>query len=258
MPTTFGLSLAAVDILSEGLGYNCRVYPFKIPSFGEFVDDRVRIAGVIRDDLVSRGLATHQELAPEVVDVIRLMSDYQVAVAVMGSVEGGRKIHARGAATGRRGMVVLQDEQILKFEVIRPEALARSIVALLPTMKAGPGQSVTITQQVAQQPVRQAAQEDDLGFRQAVAAPRTSSSAQIRGAEEMLRRKRLGSGHFVVTGRDRLGRTMEAPGLSWIDTDAGRYLVQAHVTETSTGGTFFPADGARMIHQLNELLKSLI
>jgi hypothetical protein len=256
MPTTFGLSLAAVDILSEGLGANCRVYPFKIPSFGEFIDDRVRIAGAIRDDLVNRGLATHQELAPEVVDVIRLMSDYQVAIAVMGSVDGGRKIYARGAATGRRGMVVVQDEQILKFEVIRPEALARSIVALLPTMKAGPGQSVTITQQVAQRPVRPS-QEDDLGFRQAVAAPRTSSSAQIRGAEEMLRRKRLGSGHFVVTGRDRLGKTLEAPGLSWIDTDAGRYLVQAHMTETSTGGTFFPADGARMIHQLNELLKSL-
>src|SRR5687767_2132733 len=100
MPTTFGLSLAAVDILSEGLGANCRVYPFKIPSFGEFIDDRVRIAGAIRDDLVNRGLATHQELAPEVVDVIRLMSDYQVAIAVMGSVDGGRKIYARGAATG--------------------------------------------------------------------------------------------------------------------------------------------------------------
>src|SRR5688572_15988258 len=105
MPTTFGLSFAAVDILSEGLRVNCRVYPFKIPSFGEFAEDRVRIAGAIRDDLIGRGLADHHNLAPEVADAIRLLADYQVAIAVMGDVEGGRKVFARGAATGRRGMV---------------------------------------------------------------------------------------------------------------------------------------------------------
>lgn len=256
MPTTFGLSFAAVDILSEGLRVNCRVYPFKVPSFGEFVEDRVRIAGAIRDDLISRGLADHRQLAPEVVDAIRLLSDYQVAVAVMGDVEGGRKIFARGAATARRGMVVTQEDQILKFEVIRPEALARSVVALLPAAKAGPGQSVTITKPVAHHRARRP-DDEGFGLRQPVAAPRSSSTAQIRGAEEMLRRKRLGSGHFAVTGRDRHGKTREAPGLGWIDTDAGRYLVQAHIDENTMGGTYFPADGARLTHQLNELLKSV-
>jgi hypothetical protein len=251
MPTTFGLSFAAVDILSEGLGVNCRMYPFKIPSFGEFFEDRARIAEAIRDDLLRRGLADHQNLAPDVVDAIRLMSDYQVAVGVMGDVEGGT-VFARGAATARRGMVVLQEDQILKFELVRPESLARSIVALLPAAKAGPGQSVTITKP---KPTRQ---DDEQGFRQPIATPRgATTTAQLRGAEEMLRRKRLGSGHFVVTGRDRHGRTTEAPGLGWIDTDAGRYLVQAHERENVTSGTYFPADSARIIHQLNELLKSV-
>jgi hypothetical protein len=254
MPTSFGLSFAAVDILSEGLRVDCRVYPFKIPSFGEFSEDRVRIAGAIRNDLISRGLADHRDLAPEVVDAIRLMSDYQVAVAVLGDVEGGRKLYARAAATARRGMVVQQEDQILRFELVRPESLARSVVALLPTVKAGPGQSVTITQP-APRPVRQ---DDDQGFRQPVAVPRSvTAPAQLRGAEEILRRKRIGSGHFAVTGRDRHGRVTEAPGLGWIDTDAGRYLVQAHEREHVTSGTYFPADGTRMIHQLNELLKSV-
>jgi EspG family len=252
MPTSFGLSFAAVDILSEGLGVNCRMYPFKIPSFGEFFEDRARIAGAIRDDLIQRGLADHKSLAPDVIDAIRLMSDYQVAIGVMGEVEDGRKVFARGAATARRGMVVLQEDQIFRFEIIRPESLARSVVGLLPTAKAGPGQSVTITKP---RPVRR---DEEQGFRQPVAMPRSATTtAQLRGAEEILRRRRVGSGHFVVTGRDRHGRTTEAPGLAWIDTDAGRYLVQAHEGEDVTSGTYFPADSARITHQLNELLKSV-
>jgi hypothetical protein len=252
MPTTFGLSFAAVDILSAGLQVNCRVYPFQIPGFGEFAEDRVRIAGAIKEDLISRGLADQRDLSPDVADAIRLLADYQVAVAVMGDVEGGKKVYARGAATARKGMVVLQEENILKFEIVRPEGLARSIVALLPNAKAGPGQSVTITRPKA----HPKPQDDDLGFRR-VAPPRTNSTAQLRGAEEILIRKRLGSGHFAVTGRDRNGKIAHAPGLGWIDTDAGRYLVQAHASEDVDGGTFFPADNARIIHQLNELLKSV-
>jgi EspG family len=250
MPTSFGLSFAAVDILSQGLRVNCRVYPFQIPSFGEFVEDRARIAEAIRDDLIRRGLADSQNLAPEVVDALRLLSDYQVAVAVMGDVEGGQKVYARGAATGRRGMVVRQQDQIMQFEIVRPESLARAVVALLPAVHPGPGQSVTITRNNAPPP------SEEQGLRQA-AIPRGSSMSQIRMAEEILRRERKGTGHFAVTGRDRNGRVTEAPGLAWIDTDAGRYLVQSHNTENTLSGTYFPADNARMIHQLNELLKSV-
>jgi hypothetical protein len=252
MPTTFGLSFAAVDILSTGLQVNCRVYPFQIPSFGEFAEDRMRLADAIKADLINRGLASNQDLVPEVADAIRLLADYQVAVAVMGEVDGGKKIYARGAATGRRGMVVIQEENILKFEMVRPEGLARAIVGLLPNAKAGPGQSVTITQPKAHPKPK----EDDLGFR-TVVPPRTNSAAQLRGAEEIMRRKRVGSGHFAVTGRDRNGKIAQAPGLGWIDTDAGRYLVQAHASEDVDGGTYFPADNARIAHQLNELLKSV-
>jgi len=253
MPTTFGLSFAAVDILSAGLRVNPRVYPFQIPSFGEFAEDRVRIADAIKNDLIGRGLADQRDLAPEVADAIRLLSDYQVAVAVMGETEGGKKVYARGAATARKGMVAVQEDNVLKFEIIRPESLARHIAALLPNAKPGPGQSVTITQPKAH-PAPQ--DGDDLGFRR-VAPPRTNTTAQLRGAEEMLRRKRLGSGHFAVTGRDRNGKINQAPALGWIDTDAGRYLVQAHANPDVDGGTFFPADTNRMIHQLNELLRSV-
>ncbi|MFD1051714.1 hypothetical protein ACFQ1S_42245 [Kibdelosporangium lantanae] len=42
-----------------------------------------------------------------------------------------------------------------------------------------------------------------------------------------------------------------------MDTDAGRYVVQSHVDENATTATYFPADNNRIIHQLNELLKSV-
>ncbi|TCO65285.1 ESX secretion-associated protein EspG [Actinocrispum wychmicini] len=253
MPTSFALSFAAVDILSEGLGVNCRMYPFQIPSFGEFPEDRARIAEAIKNDMIGRGLADHHTLAPEVMDALTLLSEYQVAVAVMGDVDNGKQVFARGSATARRGMVVRQDGQILKFELVRPESLARSIVAMLPPLNAGPGQSATITR-----PIKRAPRPDEeMALRQQIRTPRGMSTAQIRSAGEILRRKRVGSGHFTVNGRDRFGKTTQAPGLGWIDTDAGRYLVQSHIDEDTTGGTYFPADNARVIHQLNELLKSV-
>ncbi|ALG13965.1 ESX secretion-associated protein EspG [Kibdelosporangium phytohabitans] len=254
MAETFGLSFAAVDILSEGLRLNCRVYPFTIPSFGEYAEDRVRIAGAIKDDLINRGLANHRGLGPEVVGALRMLTDFHVSVAVMGDVEGGRKVYARGAAVGRKAMVVRQEDQVLKFEMVRPEGLARAVAGLLPPLKPGPGQSVTITRPTAH-PVT--ADDENVTFRQPVARAQHTNPAQLRGAEEVLRRKRLGSGHFAVTGRDRNGNTKQAPGLGWIDTDAGRYLVQNLAREDVEGGTFFPADSARMTNQLNELLMSV-
>jgi hypothetical protein len=250
--TSFGLSFAAVDILSEGLGVNPRVYPFEIPSFGEFVEDRVRIAGAVRTDLINRGLADNRDLAPDVRDALSLLSNFQVAVAVMGDVEDGRMIFARAAATAKRGVVIRQEDQILRFDLVRPESLARSVVALLPPLNPGPGQSVTISR-----PNSKPVQGDEFGLGQQVRSPRTTNTAQLRIAEDILRRKRLGSGHFTVTGRDRFGRVVRTPSLGWIDTDAGRYVVQSHVDENATTGTYFPADNNRIIHQLNELLKAV-
>nr|CTQ93341.1 hypothetical protein [Kibdelosporangium sp. MJ126-NF4] len=210
--------------------------------------------GAIKEDLINRGLADHRGLGPEVTDALRMFTDYHVAVALMGDVEGGKKVYARGAVAGGKGMVVRQEDQLLKFEMVRPEGLARAVAALLPPLRPGPGQSVTITRPVAH-PVT--ADDENLAFRQPVSRAVTPNPAQLRGAEEMLRRKRLGSGHFAVTGRDRNGNVKQAPALGWIDTDAGRYLVQNLARDDVEGGTFFPADGPRLINQLNELLQSV-
>lgn len=251
MITSFDLSFTAVDILSQGLGINCRVFPFQLPSVGQYLEDRVRIAAAVRDDLHRRGLARGGDLAREVESALRLLGGQDTAIAVLGNTSMGGALYARAAMAGGDAAVVVKKDQVLRFSVVRPEALIHSVVQLLPPAKAGPGQSVSITQTGSAPPP-----DAEAGFtmRTAVRAPRTSADAQLRMATDILRRPRLGDGYFVVTHGSR-----RAPGLSWTDTDAGRYL---SVTRTDDRGdthvTYSPADSHRVAHKLGELVDGLL
>src|SRR5690349_7117502 len=147
--TRFDLSLAAVDILCQTLDVDARRFPLEIPSFGEYVADRRRIATAVFTDLHGRGLIRDGDIVPDLQLALRTLSDYRVAVAAMGSVErknggAGRPIFARAAAVADAGVLAVQDGQLLRLELIRPTALAITMVGLLPEVAAGPGQSVTV------------------------------------------------------------------------------------------------------------------
>jgi hypothetical protein len=235
-----------------------RLFPFQIPSFGRLMEDRIGIARAVQSDLEDRGLCRHGDVDPEVLTALQLVADHQVSIAVMGTVDRGREIYARASATARQGVLAHKDEQLIKFELIRPETLARAVVGLLPDLKAGPGQSVQITQPVAAPAKHRLEDDGDIGFAQPVRARRSMSDAQLHAAEEILRRPRKGGGYFVVSGRDARGKDLTAPGLSWIDTDEGRYMVQSRTGEDGQQyGTFAPADTGRLTHQLNDLLRSV-
>jgi ESX secretion-associated protein EspG len=251
MTDSFTLSLAAVDILAEALGVDCRRFPFRLPGIGDFADDRVRIAEAVFADLSQRRLVRNDKLDPAVADALRLMSRYRVAIAVMGTLEPESGLYARVSSDGERGLLVVQDGQMFGFDFIRPESLARTAVSLLPNVRPGHGQSVTITASPAEPA------EQPEGFSRPVRPARTASQSQLAAAQEMLRRPRTGAGYFVVSAVDRDGREHEAPGLSWLDTDDGRYMAQAHGNGAG-GGTFAPADTVRLVAQLDELMTSLL
>ncbi|RSM84266.1 ESX secretion-associated protein EspG [Kibdelosporangium aridum] len=249
MTDSFTLSLAAVDILAEALGVDCRRYPFQLPGIGDFVDDRVRIARAVFADLTRRGLVRNDQLNPDVAEGLRLMSRYRVSIAVLGTLDDESPLYARVSTDGERGLLVIQDGQMFRFEFVRPESLARTAVSLLPRLRPGHGQSVTITAKPA------AAEEKREGFGREVRPARTASQAQLLAAQEMLRKPRTGAGYFVVSLMDRDGRETRAPGLSWLDTEDGRYMAQAHPDDG--GGTFAPADTIRLVQQLENLMESL-
>ncbi len=252
MPRSFSLSLAAVDMLSQVLRVNCRLFPFEVPSFGQFEQDRNRIARAVFTDLASRGLIAGDRIDPDVEAALVVTAEHEVGVGAMGTVETDRQVRARAAASGTTGVLAVQEGQSVRFELISPAGLARALVALLPPAAAGPGQSVQVTQQAPRPP------DEHGGFVQQVRLPRTTSDAQLRLAASMLERPRTGFGFFAVSGRGRHGREVEAGTVGWIDTDAGRYLsVSKPEPDGAVRATYSPADGARLAHQLGELIQSV-
>jgi EspG family len=127
---------------------------------------------------------------------------------------------------------------------------------MLPKVQAGPGQSVTIRRPPP--PARHQRREDNdqIVFGEKV---RASTDQQLRAATAYLARPRTGTGFFAVSGRDKNGREVQAGGLTWMDTDAGRYLTLSRPPDEdgSVTGTFFPADSARVVHQLGEMIQSV-
>lgn len=248
----YSLSLRAVDVLAQTLDVNVRQFPFDIPYFGEYQSDRKRIAREVFVDLHRQGLIRDGDIDPGLARALRTLSEYVVTVAVMGTVETSRPIYARAAAAGETGVLAVKTDEGLRVELIRPTALAVTLVGLLPPMESGPGQSVTIT-------MPGAGDDDPDGILAPVYHANNGNQQQLRLAESYLSRPRTGTGLFTVAGMDRR-RGLERKGghVTWIDTDAGRYLavVRPPSEDGQVRSTFSPADGPRLTQQLGELIEA--
>jgi hypothetical protein len=248
----FTLTLPQVDVLAQTLDADVRQFPFDIPSFGEFEVDRQRLAREVFADLGRRGLIRGADIDPELTRAFRVLSRPVVAVAVMGTVEKTRKIYARAATNGETGVLAVKEGDRFRLELIRPTALAVTLVGLLPNVEAGPGQSVSITRAPEDAP-----EQDD------VLTPvhgRGGNEQQMRVAAGYLARPRTGTGFFAVSGRDRrTGKELRGGNLTWIDTDAGRYLTLSRPVggDGQVRSTFSPADQARLVLTLGEMIESV-
>jgi hypothetical protein len=247
MASSYTLSLPAVDVLSQTLDLNTRLFPFEIPSFGRLQVDRTRIARAVFSDLAGHGLIKHGELDPDLRLALRTLADFRIAVAAMGTIEAGKPLFARASANGDNAVLAVQQGERLRLEPIRPTALAVSMVGLLPKLDAGVGQSVTLTK-----PAEVGARGDYLSELR----PSHGKDAALRIAEGYLSKPRTGSGFFAVSGRDRHGREVRAGEVAWFDTDAGRYLNLSHPPDYDgqIHGTFSPADPPRLTQSLTQLI----
>lgn len=257
MAGPFSLSLAAVDILAQTLRVNVRLFPFEIPSVGRLQEDRKRIARVVFADLTKRGMIRDGVIDDDLQRALRTLSDYVIAVAVMGTVEETKEIYARASAAGETGVLAVKEGERLRLELIRPTALAMTVVDLLPKAEAGPGQSVTLTRPAPASGVRSDDEEAD--YFADVRQTRGADAQQLRLVESYFSRPRTGTGFFAVSGRGRHGREINGGGLTWTDTDAGRYLTLTRPPDEDgqVRATFSPADNARMRQQLGEMIESV-
>lgn len=251
---SYTLSLPAVDVLAQTLDVNVRQFPFEIPYFGEYQSDRKRIAAEVFVDLHRQGLIRDGDIDPGLTRALRTLSEYVITVAVMGTVDTSRPVYARAAAAGETGVLAVKEGETLRLELIRPTALAVTLVNLLPKMDSGPGQSVTIT---LPDPDRDADQNDILA---PVHHTASGEHLQLRLAESYLNRPRTGTGLFTVSGKDRrTGMERKGGHVTWIDTDVGRYLavVRPPGEDGRVRSTYSPADAARLTQQLGELIESV-
>ncbi|HEV2780866.1 MAG TPA: ESX secretion-associated protein EspG [Actinophytocola sp.] len=256
MAGSYSLSLAAVDVLSQTLDVNARVFPFEIPSFGQLQEDRLRIARAVFNDLHKRGLVRQGTIDPDLRRALHTLADYRVAVTAMGTVGKNKHLFARASANGDTGVLAVQEDQKVRFELIRPTALAMTMVGLLPKVPAGPGQSVTLTRPA---PVGARGDDQEANYFSQVRGPRSGSDQAMRIAQGYLTRPRTGSGFFAVIGKDRHGKDLRAGEVGWYDTDQGRYLSLSRPPgdDGQIHGTLSPADPARLTQQLTQLIDSI-
>ncbi len=262
----FSLSLAAIDLLWEQLGLGTPVRIFEVPSFGATTADRDRIRAVVLDDLASRRLAHRGRLEPEVEEALVTLNRFGQAIDVVAMLDRDNmadKVLARVASNGRTVVLARLRDQTVGFQTYRPEAMVAEAVRLIGDERPGPGRSVTYPE--AEPEVKQPAAvrhgTGDEGFRGVFEPVRPAQGGydlERRAAKTIWERKRTRVGMFTVYGRDRLGRELTAPVLSWFDTEDGRYL--GHTRPGPDGRqwtTYTPADGARITQQLVGMLDSV-
>jgi hypothetical protein len=242
------LSLPALDTLWEDLKLGSFPFPLEVRSHGETVEERARIKAAVYSDLESRGLVRARRAEPELEDVLQLLARPTISIDAVAMLDmaGNKPVKAVVAATGRQAMLVVQGERTVTLTRIRETALAASVIGVLPSVKAGPGVPISL-------PV------DALRPQGAHRRPDPEDKMKLQRMAAVMQRPIIRAGEFGITVRDPHGRSHRLPGISWFDTDAGRYM---NMVRAASNGerwlTLTPADGGRIAHRLSEeLLQAL-
>ncbi|HYS40588.1 MAG TPA: ESX secretion-associated protein EspG [Pseudonocardiaceae bacterium] len=261
MPTEFSLSLAAIDLLWEQLRLGTPVRIFEVPSVGATTADRDRLRQIVLDDMASRDLAHRGRVEPEVEEAMVTLSRFQHAIDAVGILDDDERLLARAATDGRTAVLARLLDQTVSFTTFRPEGLVAEVVRLIGDEKPGPGRSVTFPEPGPDADRPRRPRDPEEGFRGVFEAVRPQQSGyelERRAAQTMWERTRKRVGMFTVYGRDRHGRELNTPALSWFDTDEGRYLGHSRPgPDGQQWTTYAPADSSRIAQQLVGMLGSL-
>lgn len=259
---SFSLSLAAIDLLWEQLRLGTPVRIFEVPSVGATAEDRARLRGIVLDDLASRDLAHRGRLVPEVEEALVTLGRFGQAIdvaAVLDRDDPSDKVLARVAGNGRTAVLARLRDQTVGFDVHHPDQLVPAAVRLIGDERPGPGRGVTFPEQPAAEPARtarhRAPEEGFRGVFEPAGPERRGYELERRAARTMWERPRTRVGMFTAYGRDRQGRELVGPVLTWFDTEDGRYL--GHTRPGPDGQewtTYAPADSARIAQQLRGML----
>jgi hypothetical protein len=255
MVSRFDFALGSVEavVVGRAVGVDVRVFPLRISNT---TVDPVRFAKLARQvyfDLEDRRLSVQGELNRQVRLAFELLGEQRVAVTASGHDVRFGDLAVFAATDGAQALMISQadGEDRLWFSLFPDEELVRTLAEALPALDPAPGGPLSVRHREdrprsAMAARRQAEEEFDeeetaaFGSLQVRRVLRSRGSGVERGEtdaellEEIFAEPRLGGGYFTATGRGRHGERRSAPPLSWLDTEAGRYVVQ---TTTDSSGT---------------------
>ncbi|MFD0202017.1 MULTISPECIES: ESX secretion-associated protein EspG [Saccharothrix] len=221
----FVLTPRELDVLWDHLDLGRLPYPLDVPSLGDTEEERKRL----REEV----LAAYSEPDPRLVALLRLLGDHEVAVDAVAHVD--RAVRAVAVSNGDRAALAVVDSGSIGVLEIRPTALARSIVEVLPDGAAGPGSALslrleTLNAAVALQDEQQDDEDDDpwggggeLDEREAL--QKAGLSREDATVVSELAASRVAGGQFGVTVGGGYRRDRAGALITWFDTNQGRYLM---------------------------------
>ncbi|ONI83611.1 ESX secretion-associated protein EspG [Saccharothrix sp. ALI-22-I] len=221
----FVLTPRELDVLWHHLDLGRLPYPLDVPSQGSTEEERKRL----REEV----LAAYGEPDPRLLGLLRLLGNHEVAVDAVAHVD--RAVRAVAVSNGERGALAVIDSGSIGVLEIRPTALARSIVEVLPDGSAGPGSALslrleTLNAAVALQDEQPDDDEDDpwgsggeLDEREAL--QKAGLSREDATVVSELATSRVAGGQFGVMVGGGYRRERAGALITWFDTHQGRYLM---------------------------------
>lgn len=229
----------------------------RVPWHGATYEERAVLLRQAWEEAPDHGLGTEHEIDPFVRDAFQLLAHPEVSVElVVGDVRAKRDEAAVVASDGGFALLARFDARHgLLLEAVRPTGLGTALVGLLPSHPPGKGHSASaptallreVTDRVGRHP---AAMEREL----ARGGVRRQDAEVIA---HVLTATRLRTGQLCATGFEQHGAKGHVVDLQigFIDTEAGRYLTQDSPSENGKHLTIAPADNARLIERIGELVR---
>lgn len=195
------------------------------------------------------------DIDPFVRDAFELLAHPHVSVElVVGDVRARRDESAIVVSDGGFALLARYDERGLMLEAVRPTGLAPALVGLLPAHPPGRGHSASAPTEVLRRAGERAGTHPAALEREIAAGGVRRADAEVIAA--VLTEPRLRTGQFCVTGYEQHGGKGHVldTDIGFIDTETGRFLSQNKAGENGHHLTVAPADNARLVARIDELL----
>lgn len=227
-------------------------YPLVRKSHGKTMDERAHLRRQVLADLARRGIVDgNGHLEPQLAGYFEVLAGGELTVdSVHIPDQGAKAVLAVVGSLQGRGLLAVQDERGLWLKEVPHDALASTIVSLLPPGPRGTLRSITMpVEQLMSGAGADFMQRKDPSGESGAAAEDRKILTQLH-AEERIR-----GGQIGANVRTEVGTKSRSPVLSWFDTASGRYLTRA---STGSDGrewiTIAPADAATLRQRINEMI----